>query len=577
MFKKPPFLALPLFGLFFLIMTSSCTRKATTYVYKSKKETLVFPEDNLNIRSTGVCFSGGGTRAMNCAAGQMKALDSLGIWPHVGYISSVSGGTWASSVFTYYRPTSKGPKNDLELLGTPMGAKNLTLEYLKKTIPEQRMIYAVTRDLSGRILKLLLEDDASLGFLEKPQDIWIDAVGETYLKPFGLYGGGKRYFSLNKKSMNDIIQRNPKLKLTSDDFYLVHDQEGDAPRPYLVMNSAILAPADKLRVPLVKPEEMTVFNYSPLGIGAARYLNVTAANEFGKFTFPVGGGFIEPFAMGGTAPTKPISPCGVGHDCADIKLNPHRRFRLADAAGTSSAAFAAQVSESILESLLTKILALGSIVPEEPYWLVPRPNVPVKEYRFADGGSLENFGVISLLQRKVKKIVVFINTETMIDTKFDPATMTPNIGTIDYDFYTLFADFTFENHLNNNVFSREDFIDVYNQFLSCIKNGKTVMAKMNTQTKENNWWGIPDSQSVEILWVYNYKVENWDSLLNTNIQNEISLGTKGMFPNFPWYSTEFPYKKPFLVKLSPAMAKLLYELQFWNVFSNKEAFEFLKE
>ena len=76
-----------------LFLTSSCSRKvkAETYIYQSKKSDFNFPEKSLQLQSTGVCFSGGGTRAMTCAAGQMKALDSLGLWPYIGYISSVWG------------------------------------------------------------------------------------------------------------------------------------------------------------------------------------------------------------------------------------------------------------------------------------------------------------------------------------------------------------------------------------------------------------------------------------------------------------------------------------------------------
>ncbi len=65
--------------------------------------------------------------------------------------------------------------------------------------------------------------------------------------------------------------------------------------------------------------------------------------------------------------------------------------------------------------------------------------------------------------------------------------------------------------------------------------------------------------------------------MSDSIQTEIAKGVDGMFPHFPWYKTIFPEEKPFLVRLSPAMTKLLYELQFWNVHSNGGEFEFLKD
>ncbi|PHN05209.1 hypothetical protein [Flavilitoribacter nigricans] len=563
----------------FLCLTS-CSRRATTYLYQSKGETFVFPESDLQLKPTGICFSGGGTRAMTCATGQMKALDSLGIWPHIGYISSVSGGSWASSIFTFYRPTANGPRNDRELLGTPRGAQKLTLQELKQPISTRHMLYAVTRDLTFRLLEGLAEDDVSLGLLERSDDIWIDAVASTYLKPFGLYGGRQSYFTLDRASMQDIIRREPKLRLSERDFHLVHQQAGDAPRPYLVMNSCVLGPSEDL--PFPGHEQLTVFNYSPLGVGATQFRNITFDQEkTGEHDFSVGGGFIEPFAMGGTAPLQPPAVCederGRQRLCAEIKLHPKRRFRLADAVGTSSAAFAAEVGQNAALGILTEIAALGSIIPEQHYWPAGADNISAESFRFADGGSLEDLGVVSLLQRKVKKLVVFINTDTPIDTTFKPGESAPTEKVIDYDLFTLFADYTYGNHIHNQVFSEADFVRVFNQFVNCVKNGETVMARLNTTTLANPWWGIQAGQEVEILWVYNDKVPDWEGQLPPAIQAEIAKGKSGLFPNFPQYPIAFPEEIPYLQRLSPAMAKLLYELQFWNVYSHGSEFDFLKE
>ena len=117
---------------FIAVLAFSCTRKAEAYLYLIEGDQLNFPEASLELKKTGVCFSGGGTRAMTCAAGQMKALYDLDLWQHFGYISSVSGGTWASSIFTYYEVTEDGPQNDSELLGTTLGVKKLTMDYLNQ-------------------------------------------------------------------------------------------------------------------------------------------------------------------------------------------------------------------------------------------------------------------------------------------------------------------------------------------------------------------------------------------------------------------------------------------------------------
>lgn len=59
------------------------------------------------LRDVGVCFSGGGSRALSATMGQLRglsqALDSKKTpWiDRVGTISAVSGGCWTSSLYTF--------------------------------------------------------------------------------------------------------------------------------------------------------------------------------------------------------------------------------------------------------------------------------------------------------------------------------------------------------------------------------------------------------------------------------------------------------------------------------------------
>lgn len=59
----------------------------------------------VNLR-TGVCFSGGGSRALTVTMGVLRALESLKLIPHIDAISSVSGGTWASSIYMFAKDVS---------------------------------------------------------------------------------------------------------------------------------------------------------------------------------------------------------------------------------------------------------------------------------------------------------------------------------------------------------------------------------------------------------------------------------------------------------------------------------------
>ena len=62
----------------------------------------LFPTSSAsNPGTVGLCFSGGGSRALTAALGAYRGLTALGLMEKVSFISSVSGGTWASAAYTY--------------------------------------------------------------------------------------------------------------------------------------------------------------------------------------------------------------------------------------------------------------------------------------------------------------------------------------------------------------------------------------------------------------------------------------------------------------------------------------------
>ena len=182
-----------------------------TKIWPSTADNLVFPEDTLKLRKTGICMSGGGTRAMVCAIGQLKALWDMGALDDVGYLSCVSGGSWASVPFTYY---SKGAANDSELLGTIVPPEKLTIDNMRGFTP----------GFLGQAANCPLFDVMfdNLGKYAE-DDIWIQGVSECYMEPFGLYAqNAPKYFSYDSTTVAQICRRNPILSPT--DFITVHDR-----------------------------------------------------------------------------------------------------------------------------------------------------------------------------------------------------------------------------------------------------------------------------------------------------------------------------------------------------------------
>ena len=181
----------------------------------------------------GVAFSGGGSRALSAAMGQFRGLRALGVLDDVTFLSSVSGGTWASALYTYL-PASF---SEDDFLGPVAAPQDLTISSLSQLPPNN--LGSIPPQLSAdHILETLLS-------LEKQgyssHSLWQGVVGTYMLQPFGLWnqnlnGYPDKYYSLSQSflEMNGgILQRNPSLNASQ--FYVMERQ-----RPFLVMNGSLV-------------------------------------------------------------------------------------------------------------------------------------------------------------------------------------------------------------------------------------------------------------------------------------------------------------------------------------------------
>lgn len=151
----------------------------------------------------GICLSGGGSRALSCALGQLSALNGMTLpngQPILGpgqYISSVSGGSWAAVLYTFLPQTINGATvSDSDFLiqpepptsptkGSPTTKSPTNVSYMglycMGTAPQKFSLANI-----GVFLKTLLD----AGFFDNSalwSWFWIAGVGETILKPFALY------------------------------------------------------------------------------------------------------------------------------------------------------------------------------------------------------------------------------------------------------------------------------------------------------------------------------------------------------------------------------------------------------
>lgn len=507
----------------------------------------------------GVAFSGGGSRSLSCTLGQLRGLKHLGKLDEVTAISAVSGGSWASSLYTYLPESIQ----DDDFLGTPVGNPGeLTLLYHGEVataldrFSDNNMGQAAT---NLGVIKMAAEAvDLYVKGLPA-DDLWIRMIGEYVFKPFQLFDASNpKFFTQSLEWFNEQIQPN-NPSLTIDDFYLPK-----AGRPELIVNFN-MAPqegSDQLF-----PMESTQKMAGILPSFPKSDLNNT----------DIGGGFIDPLGYGSRNQSSPS-----GDTIRVVK--PENRFSVHTASGLSSAAFA----ETLLQA--TKWPPeVQAIVPKKYYWPVMTPSQPSQQYHFADGGNLEDTAIAALLRRKFSSIIGFVNTSTPIG--WDEDNKEVIIGdqiavlfgyqpkTKSGDNYLPWERFpenykpgdplqkaSYATYAYNRVFNPDTFIDFTKSLYKAYNQGGTLMWKMeNVEVMEQPHLGVEAYTLDKILWVINSKVDDFNNQLEEAIQLEIDAGDLGKFAHFPYYET-IPQ-----LHLSTAQVNLLAHLSCWNIISENIA------
>lgn len=464
--------------------------------------------------SVGLCLSGGGSRALSCALGQLRALDHLGLIDKVFAISSVSGGTWANSLYTYLPQSISdadflGPvqldPSQLTVLGAlPNALSQMTPNCLGR-VPSR---LAVLRDVE-EVLKLKFE------WKYPNTELWQGLIGHSVLRAYQLWqpdpsksNFDTHFFSWTDAYLhtgNGILARNPKL--SSSDFYTVHRR-----RPFPVFNTAMFV-NDGITADLVPYE-------------ANFMLGVRQSFPQGQQS-TIGGGFMESFAMEGQFQNN-LSPNAISVSPAP------RRFTLADIVGCSSAAFAQELEEQYPE--------LNGVVPRYEYFpIANRETVASSFYRFADGGSLENLGLNVLLARGLQRILVGINTDEGIRMEDGQIVVSsdlpPLFGLQPYQRgkgYVPYAQNEGSSSTrlfrHNQVFPTASFDELRTALWQKRSKGEPIVLRQTLPVLANAWYGVPGGTSVDILWMYNDQVDAFWRLLSWEVKAAIDLAGRGAFP-----------------------------------------------
>ncbi len=507
-------------------------------------------------RDVGVCFSGGGSRALSATMGQLRGLshsiDSAGTpWiDRVGTISCVSGGCWASSLYTYlpdsitYEAFLNSPAEPSQLSWEGSNVAS-NLSYL----PSYNLGEVPTR-LGWEALLKQVQSFRDAGFNDSHQ-WWRAAIGNLVFRPFGLYDtdpgcNPKKYYGFQPYDFQRTI--GPFNPLTENDFFFARN-----PWPRLTMNAAMFYPdwaGQKELVPFFSTME---------------HAGVLA--EFpqdGQSGPTIGGGTVQPFALGSSFASKDAN--------GRVQVNQSRPFSLVDMAAMSSSAFAAEFENRY---------ALGDLVPQYDLWPVYDGGSAGQQYDFADGGNIENSGLANLLATtRLKKIVVFINSSEAVEHKWStseytqvPATIPPLFGyqpiagVFDDDGYRPYAGATNPASplmQHNKVFPESRFQELLDGLKNASNNfqDSAIFFQPKLSVQINKWYGISETREVDVLWVCNNRVNAWeDQITDQPIRNALFLRDvpDSSLWNFPYYGTLTQ------LHLSAQQVNMLAHLSCWNV------------
>ena len=570
--------------------------------------------------NVGVCLSGGGSRAMTAGMGALQALETMtlpdgsSLLSRVKALSSVSGGSWLSVPFTFLTPGTA----DADFLGTytdPATLSYFGLDDLRDgnagaNVTDHFSLSA----LAVKALALHVCDGVPWDML------WQTLIAMHMLEPYGLFGPGSTpssLFSYDQTTLGAIVTANPSL--ASEPANLVA-QVSDQHRPYYVCNTSLFATVNGAQSPnntALAPVQCTPF-----------FTGVVSAPNASANGAAVGGGGVDSFAFAS-------QPTAVAAN--SVTVQQQRQWALADIVGTSSAAFAVALHDTIFDlmqsppklaaalaahgesaaaliakhsgdtasaqgclssllasaqagdavALAARVGVLDSLVPAYQYWPVPpassgQPPPPVTPVNFADGGSLENLGVASMLAYgDVDNLMVFANTETIlamddIGNVVVDDSIPPLFGYQPYEKYLGYVpypkDLTPKSkgwyYRFNTVFPSAAFQPLLTGLWEASGSGSYSALPVFTQqltTVANPWFGVAGNKQITVVWSYLESSSAWSDLLAYDIQALVYLETK--LYDFPHYNT-------LRTELSARQINLLANLVAWSVSNAGNAAQF---
>mmetsp|Transcript_14616 Transcript_14616/g.49504 ORF Transcript_14616/g.49504 Transcript_14616/m.49504 type:complete len:565 (+) Transcript_14616:92-1786(+) len=522
-----------------------------------------FPEANdagLAAKSSvALTFSGGGARAYVCTLGYLAGLQDVGLLDSARYIGGISGGSWGTSVFSFQQRTS-----DVDtFLGPVMQPADMSLESLEE-VDEDCGRGWITEDLATIALQAYKN-----GTVDTLAQMWQYGVQAVYMDRAGV--AGDKYFTWSEDTLNDILNRNPGL--SADDFVLPAPYVGALP----LLGTTLYGPAANSPY-LATPHNFTLVEMTPYAVGMWASNDVEYTSESAGASTTHVGGFVEPFAAGGSTPPASGLASGEADGLVDVPV-PEVPLSVGLTAGASSFFIGAFV-EDFPEP------ASDDLGMHETLWS-PDLAAPVAEdMLWSDGGCLANLNILSFMQRGVEEILAFADFGTPLQPtgSWDPYTDDFTGSEMDASIPGFFGVIPTNRSIisqgsfdltQNQVFPTEEFAPLVRRMQDAQAAGRGIVVRSELETVANDWWGIAAGQRVNVTWVYLSRDFGWEAQLSSEMYDLVvpadgaddpSVTVQGgPFHGFPHYLTSAAH-------MSVERANILADLCGWVVQQNIDLF-----
>ncbi|KAI8463374.1 MAG: hypothetical protein J3K34DRAFT_444183 [Monoraphidium minutum] len=199
--------------------------------------------------------------------------------------------------------------------------------------------------------------------------------------------------------------------------------------------------------------------------------------------------------------------------------------------------------------------------------------------KFADGGGVDNLAITPLVQRGVRHIVCGVATVLAPDTnashwaaaQWDVAGL---FGAVPQDInqrgvvsgmpVTLFNDFM-------QIFPVDGYQKLYAAMAKSYRAGRGSSYRATYAVQSNAHKGVVGGWEVDVLWVFNNRLNSWERQLPAETRDMINANREGTAKGAQRKAElkNFPYVSTFDANYSPELVTLMSQLASWEIMESK--------